>query len=306
MATRFALQRIATMVPVLFIVSVAVFLMIHLTPGDPVQMMMGRSGASAEQMDEVREQLGLNDPLPVQYVHFIRDLATGQARSIRTQQPVVQEYFDLFPSTLKLTAAALVVATTVGFILGIISATHQNSWLDSMAMGISLVGISVPNFWLSLLLVYAFAISLDWLPATGSKGFRSIILPATVLAVEQIALIARLVRANMLDALQEEYVRTARAKGLSERAILIGHALRNALLPTITLLGLNFGYLLGGAVIVETVFARPGVGRLIVEAILGKDFPLVQGAILMTAVVYLLVNLITDISYGFLDPRVRH
>ncbi|MEZ4507076.1 MAG: ABC transporter permease [Thermomicrobiales bacterium] len=306
MATRFALQRIATMVPVLFIVSVAVFMMVHLTPGDPVQMMMGRSGASAEEMDQVREQLGLNDPLPVQYVHFLSDLATGQARSIRTQQPVVQEFLDLFPNTLELAIVALVVATVVGFILGILSATHQNTWLDSLAMGISLLGISVPNFWLALVLVYVFAISLDWLPATGSKGLESLILPAAVLAVEQVALIARLVRANMLDAIQDEYVRTARAKGLSERAVLIGHALRNALLPTITLLGLNFGYLLGGAVVVETVFARPGIGRLIVEGILSKDFPLVQGAILLTAVVYLLVNLITDISYGFLDPRVRY
>ncbi len=294
------------MVPVLFIVSVAVFMMVHLTPGDPVQMMMGRSGASAEEMDQVREQLGLNDPLPVQYVHFLSDLATGQARSIRTQQPVVQEFLDLFPNTLELAIVALVVATVVGFILGILSATHQNTWLDSLAMGISLLGISVPNFWLALVLVYVFAISLDWLPATGSKGLESLILPAAVLAVEQVALIARLVRANMLDAIQDEYVRTARAKGLSERAVLIGHALRNALLPTITLLGLNFGYLLGGAVVVETVFARPGIGRLIVEGILSKDFPLVQGAILLTAVVYLLVNLITDISYGFLDPRVRY
>lgn len=294
------------MVPVLFIVSVAVFMMVHLTPGDPVQMMMGRSGASVEEMDQVREQLGLNDPLPVQYVHFLSDLATGQARSIRTQQPVVQEFLDLFPNTLELAIVALVVATVVGFILGILSATHQNTWLDSLAMGISLLGISVPNFWLALVLVYVFAISLDWLPATGSKGLESLILPAAVLAVEQVALIARLVRANMLDAIQDEYVRTARAKGLSERAVLIGHALRNALLPTITLLGLNFGYLLGGAVVVETVFARPGIGRLIVEGILSKDFPLVQGAILLTAVVYLLVNLITDISYGFLDPRVRY
>ncbi len=294
------------MVPVLFIVSVAVFMMVHLTPGDPVQMMMGRSGASVEEMDQVREQLGLNDPLPVQYVHFLSDLATGQARSIRTQQPVVQEFLDLFPNTLELAIVALVVATVVGFILGILSATHQNTWLDSLAMGISLLGISVPNFWLALVLVYIFAITLDWLPATGSKGLESLILPAAVLAVEQVALIARLVRANMLDAIQDEYVRTARAKGLSERAVLIGHALRNALLPTITLLGLNFGYLLGGAVVVETVFARPGIGRLIVEGILSKDFPLVQGAILLTAVVYLLVNLITDISYGFLDPRVRY
>ncbi len=306
MIVRFALQRIVMMVPVLFIVSVVVFLMVHLTPGDPVRLMMGKSGASAEEVESVRNQLGLNDSLPVQYVHFMSDLLTGNLKSIRTQQPVVQEFMDRFPKTLELTILALIVATVLGFVLGIVAATHQNSWVDSLTMVISLLGVSVPGFWLALILVFVFAISLDWLPATGTQGIRSLILPVTVLAVEQIALIARLVRANMVEVLRDDYVRTARAKGLRERSVLTGHALRNALLPSITLLGLNFGYLLAGAVIVETIFARPGIGRLIVEGILNKDFPLVQGAILLTAVVYLIVNLITDISYGLVDPRVRH
>jgi len=306
MIVRFALQRIVMMVPVLFIVSVVVFLMVHLTPGDPVRLMMGKSGASAEEVESVRNQLGLNDSLPVQYVHFMSDLLTGNLKSIRTQQPVVQEFMDRFPKTLELTILALIVATVLGFVLGIVAATHQNSWVDSLTMVISLLGVSVPGFWLALILVFIFAISLDWLPATGTQGIRSLILPVTVLAVEQIALIARLVRANMVEVLRDDYVRTARAKGLRERSVLTGHALRNALLPSITLLGLNFGYLLAGAVIVETIFARPGIGRLIVEGILNKDFPLVQGAILLTAVVYLIVNLITDISYGLVDPRVRH
>jgi ABC-type dipeptide/oligopeptide/nickel transport system permease component len=306
MIVRFALQRIVMMVPVLFIVSVVVFLMVHLTPGDPVRLMMGKSGASAEEVETVRNQLGLNDPLPVQYVHFMSDLLTGNLKSIRTQQPVVQEFMDRFPKTLELTILALIVATVLGFVLGIVAATHQNSWVDSLAMIISLLGVSVPGFWLALILVFIFAISLDWLPATGTVGLRSLILPVTVLAVEQIALIARIVRANMVEVLRDDYVRTARAKGLKERSVLTGHALRNALLPSITLLGLNFGYLLAGAVIVETIFARPGIGRLIVEGILNKDFPLVQGAVLLTAVVYLIVNLITDISYGLVDPRVRH
>ncbi len=306
MIVRFALQRIVMMVPVLFIVSVVVFLMVHLTPGDPVRLMMGKSGASAEEVESVRNQLGLNDSLPVQYVHFMSDLLTGNLKSIRTQQPVVQEFMDRFPKTLELTILALIVATVLGFVLGIVAATHQNSWVDSLTMVISLLGVSVPGFWLALILVFVFAISLDWLPATGTQGIRSLILPVTVLAVEQIALIARLVRANMVEVLRDDYVRTARAKGLRERSVLTDHALRNALLPSITLLGLNFGYLLAGAVIVETIFARPGIGRLIVEGILNKDFPLVQGAILLTAVVYLIVNLITDISYGLVDPRVRH
>lgn len=306
MIVRYALRRFVSMVPVLFIVSIIVFMMIHLTPGDPVRVMMGKSGASAEEIDSVREQLGLNDSLPVQYVHFIQDLVTGNLKSIRTQQPVTQEFWDRFPSTLELALLSLVVATVAGFVLGIVAATHQNSWIDSLTMIISLLGVSVPGFWLALLLVFVFAISLDWLPATGTEGWKSLVLPVTVLAVEQIALIARLVRANMVEVLRDDYIRTARAKGLRERSVLVGHALRNALLPSITLLGLNFGYLLAGAVIVETIFARPGIGRLIVEGILSKDFPLVQGAVLLTAVVYLLVNLITDISYGFFDPRVRH
>jgi peptide/nickel transport system permease protein len=306
MIFRFALQRIALMVPVLFIVSIVVFMMVHLTPGDPVRVLMGQSGATSEDMADMREQLGLNDPLPVQYVHFVTDLVTGNLKSIRTQQPVIQEFMDRFPKTLELTILALIVATILGFLLGIIAATHQNSWLDSLAMVVSLLGVSVPSFWLALILVFVFAISLDWLPATGTDGMRALVLPVTVLAVEQIALIARLVRANMVEVLRDDYVRTARAKGLRERTVLTGHALRNALLPSITLLGLNFGYLLAGAVIVETIFARPGIGRLIVEGILNRDLPLVQGAVLLTAVVYLFVNLITDISYGFIDPRVRH
>ncbi len=306
MIVRFALQRIAMMVPVLFLISVIVFMMIHLTPGDPVRVMLGRSGASADEVENLRQQLGLNDSLPVQYVHFISDLATGNLKSIRTQQPVTQEFFGRFPKTLELAILALIVATVLGFLLGIIAATHQNSWIDTLAMVVSLLGVSIPSFWLALMLVFAFSISRDWLPATGTDGPRALILPVTVLAVEQIALIARLVRANMVEVLRDDYIRTARAKGLKERTVLTGHALRNALLPSITLLGLNFGYLLAGAVIVETIFARPGIGRLIVDGILNKDFPLVQGAILLTAVVYLVVNLITDISYGFIDPRIRH
>ena len=306
MIARFALGRLIMMVPVLFIVSIVVFMMTHLTPGDPVRLMLGRTGASGEEVEALRNQLGLNDPLPVQYVNFVTDLLTGDLKSIRTQQPVVSEFLDRFPRTLELTVLSLIVATVLGFALGILAATHQNSWLDSLAMVVSLLGVSVPSFWLALLLVFVFAISLDWLPATGTQGVKALILPVTVLAVEQIALIARLVRANMVEVLRDDYVRTARAKGLRERTVLTGHALRNALLPSITLLGLNFGYLLAGAVIIETIFARPGIGRLIVEGILNKDFPLVQGAVLLTAVVYLLVNLITDISYGFVDPRVRH
>ncbi len=302
--TRYITARLLSTLPVLLIVSVLVFLMIHLVPGDPVQIMLGESGASAEQIASIRTQLGLDKSLPVQYGRFIQQLLTGQVRSIRTQQPVVREFWQLFPNTLQLTVVSLVLATLFGVVLGIVAATHQHSWPDMLAMAGSFLGVSIPNFWLALVLIYFFAVRLGWLPATGAGSFKQLILPAVVLALQQIALIARLVRAHMIEVLQEEYIKTARAKGLRERSVLWTHALRNALLPVITLLGLNFGYLLSGTVIIETVFARPGIGRMIVDGILTKDFPLVQGAVLMTATIYLLVNLLTDLSYALLDPRI--
>jgi ABC-type dipeptide/oligopeptide/nickel transport system permease component len=302
----YLVRRLAAMVPVLLLVSVLVFLMIHLTPGDPVQIMLGQSGASAEQMARVRHELGLDQPLPVQYVLFLQQMLTGQERSIRTQQPVVQEFLSLFPDTLQLALTSLVLAAVLGIALGVLAATHQRSWVDYLSMTVGFLGVSIPNFWLSLVLIYFFSVALGWLPATGGGGLDHLILPAAVLAFQQVALIARLVRASMVEILQEDYVKTARAKGLREHTVWLRHALRNALLPTVTVLGLNFGYLLSGAVIVETVFARPGIGRLIVDAILAKDFPLVQGAVLLTAVVYLLANLLTDVSYAFIDPRIRY
>lgn len=304
--TRYLAGRIATMIPVLLIVSVLVFLMIRLIPGDPVRVMLAESGASAERIELVRKQLGLDDPLPVQYGRFMRQMLTGDARSIRTQRPVVQQYWGLFPSTLQLAVTALICATILGMVFGIVAAVNQHTWIDSLTMGVSFLGVSVPSFWLALVLIYFFSQRLAWLPATGGGDVRHLILPALVLAVGQSALIGRLVRAHMVEAMQEDYVKTARAKGLRERAVILRHALRNALLPVVTLLGLNFGYLLSGAVIIETVFARPGVGRMIVDGILNKDFPVVQGAVLITAAVYLLVNLLTDISYALIDPRIRH
>ena len=303
--TRFVVTRIVSMIPVVFIVSILVFLMIHLTPGDPVQVMLGQSGASAEQVAKVRHDLGLDQPLPVQYWKFIENMATGKERSIRTQQPVIKEFFDLFPSTLKLAVTSLIIGTTLGIGFGVLAAINQRSLPDYLSMGISFLGISIPNFWLALILIYFFSVTLGWLPATGGGSWKSLVLPATVLAVQQIALVARLVRASMIEALQEDYVKTARSKGLQERSVWLRHALRNALLPTVTLIGLNFGYLLSGAVIVETVFARPGIGRQIVDSILSKDFPVVQGTVLLTAIVYLVVNLLVDLSYAIIDPRIR-
>ena len=303
---RYIATRLLSTLPVLLLVSVLVFLMLHLVPGDPVRIMLAESGASAERVEQIRTQLGLNDPLPVQYGRFVKQLVTGEVRSIRSQRLVVQQYLSLFPETLKLALSALVLAASLGIALGVLAAVNQHRWLDSFSMVLSFVGVSVPNFWLSLVLMWFLAQKLRWLPATGGGSVKHLIMPALVLAVQQTALIARLVRAHMVEVLQEDYVKTARAKGLRERSVVFGHALRNALIPTITLLGLNFGYLLSGAVIVETVFARPGTGRLIVDGIMAKDFPLVQGAVMLTAAIYLLVNLLTDVSYAVIDPRIKH
>jgi peptide/nickel transport system permease protein len=302
---RYIASRLGSMIPVLVIISILVFMMLRLIPGDPVRVMLAESGASAERVEAVRQQLGLNDPLPVQYRRFAQQLLTGEVRSIRTQRPAVQQYFTLFPETLKLALTALVLAAVLGITLGVLAALRQHSWLDTFAMLLSFVGVSVPSFWLSLVLIFVFAQKLAWLPATGGGDFKHLILPAVVLAVQQTALIARLVRAYMVETLQEDYVKTARAKGLRERSVILDHALRNAFIPVLTLLGLNFGYLLSGAVIVETVFARPGTGRLIIDGILSKDFPVVQTAVLLTATIYLLVNLLTDVSYALIDPRIR-
>jgi ABC-type dipeptide/oligopeptide/nickel transport system permease component len=297
--------RLLMMVPVLFIVSLVVFMMIHLIPGDPVSIIMGESGGSAERMEEVREQLGLNDPLPTQYVNFMKGMVTGDIVSLRTRQPVIDIFANQFPKTMQLAFSALALAILIGVPLGLYAATHQHKTGDYLSMIISFVGVSIPNFWLAMLLIYVFALQLGWVPATGGEGVKRLILPAVVLAVQQAALIARLVRANMIEVLQDDYIKTARSKGLNERAVISRHALRNALIPTITILGLNFGYLLSGAAVVETVFARPGIGRVTVDGILSNDFPLVQGMVLLTATIYLFINLLTDLAYAVVDPRIR-
>lgn len=303
---RFLYTRLLMMIPVLIIVSVMIFMMVHLIPGDPVEAMFSESGASAERMEEIRKELGLKDPLPVQYVSFVQGMVTGETTSIRTRQPVFDTYRELFPKTLQLAASAVALSILIGVPLGVIAAIRQHQATDYLSMAFSFLGVSMPGFWLALLLIYIFAIRLNWVPATGGEGFKRLILPAIVLAVQQAALLARLVRASMIEVLQEDHIKTARAKGLNENAVIVVHALRNAMIPTITILGLNFGYLLGGTVVVETVFARPGIGRAIIEGILSKDFPLVQGFILLTAVAYLVVNLLTDISYALIDPRIRN
>ena len=300
-------KRLLASIPVLWGVTTLVFLAIHLLPGDPAELMLAESGGSAESIAYLRTQLGLDDPLYVQYGRFLLNTLRGDlGRSIFTNRPVVQTILEQLPSTIELALAAMLVAIVLGTGLGILAALNHNSWLDNVCMAIAVAGVSVPIFWSGLLLILLFSSTLHWLPATGQGDLRHLLLPAVVLGFASSGTIARLVRSSLLEVLYKEYITIARAKGLSERLIFYRHALKNALIPVITVVGLQFGFLLGGAVVTETVFSRQGIGRLIVDAILWKDFPLIQGGVLLAAVTYTLVNLLVDISYAFADPRIRH
>jgi peptide/nickel transport system permease protein len=300
-------QRVVSTIPVLLGVSLLVFSMLQLVPGDPVQLMLSEFQTTPEQVARLRSQLHLDDPLPVQFGRFVWDALHGDlGTSIRTHRPVTQEIADNFPSTLQLALAGLVVAAVVGIGLGIVAATHQQSWVEVVSMLIALLGVSMPSFWLGLLLIFAVSLQLRALPATGAGDLQHLILPAITLGLGAAAILARLTRSSMLEVLRQEYVTTARAKGLREWAVIGRHALKNALIPVVTIFGLQFGQLLAGTVVVETVFARPGLGRLIVDGILNKDFPMVQGVVLVVAVSYVVVNLLVDLVYAVLDPRIRY
>ncbi len=293
--------------PVLLGISIAVFLMMHLVPGDPAKMMLGELAVNKDVVDNLRHQLGLDDPVPVQYWRFLTGVLHGDlGRSILENQPVARMIWEALPSTLELTLSGLGIAVLLGVILGITAAVRQHTWVDNASMVLALWGVSMPTFWMGLLLIFLFSLKLGWLPATGQGGFARLIMPAFTLGYVAAAVIARLVRSSMLEVLRQDYVRTARAKGLADRLVIYRHALKNALIPVVTVLGLQFGALLGGAVIIETVFSRPGVGRLAVTSILSKDFQVTQGTVLMSAVFYTLVNMIVDFSYALLDPRIRY
>lgn len=302
----FIRNRIIFSIPVIIGVSILVFLMLHALPGDPVEIMMGNS-ASADAAARVRHQLGLDRPLYIQYGRFVGHALTGDlGRSIRTNQPVMQLIMSQFPSTLQLTFAGLGFAIVLGMLLGTIAATHHRSCIDHSSMVLSVVGVSMPSFWLGFLFIAFFSLRLGWFPATGQGGINRLVLPALALGIGASAVIARLVRSSMLEVMRQEYIGVARAKGLRNRAVVYRHGLRNALIPVVTIVGLQFGQLLAGTVIIETVFSRQGLGRLTIDAILNKDYPVVQGTILFTAVGYVLVNLLVDILYAFIDPQVRY
>ncbi|HZO42118.1 MAG TPA: ABC transporter permease [Methylomirabilota bacterium] len=313
---RYVVRRLALLVPVLLGVSVIIFMVLHLSPGDPAEIMLGSQATQAD-LDRLRAELGLTEPLYVQYVHWLGLVARGDlGRSIWMKRPVLGEVLGRFKATLILTGAALVLSTAVGLALGIASAVRPNSPLDRLSAVASLFGASMPVFWLGIVLMVIFALWLGWLPASGmfapygGGDLRDLLvhlaLPAVTLAAASVTIIARLTRSTMLETLGQDYIRTARAKGVVERAVVLRHGLKNALIPIVTVVGVQAGYLLGGAVLTETVFAWPGVGTLMVQGILARDFPLVQGCVLVVALSFVLINLIVDLLYAWLDPRIRY
>jgi peptide/nickel transport system permease protein len=305
--TRYISTRLVVTIPVVIGVSFAVFSMLFLIPGDPVKMMLSEFATSPEQIARMRAQLHLNEPFIQQYGRFVWNAAHGNlGESIRDRRPVTEEIVEVAPSTVQLTIAAIILSSCLGITLGIVAAVRQNSWMDLGSMVVALVGVSMPSFWLGLLLIFAFSLHLGWFPATGGGGFDHLPLPALALGLGAAAIIARLTRSSMLEVLRMEYITTARAKGLASAGVVLRHGLKNALIPIITIFGLQFGGLLAGTVFIETVFGRPGIGRLLVSAILNKDFPLVQGVVLFIAVGYVLINLAVDVVYAAVDPRIRY
>jgi len=303
---RYVLRRLVLALPVLLGVSVAVFLMIELIPGDPATVLAGDT-ASADQVERIRHELGLDQPLPVQYLRFVERLAHGSlGESTRTHREVLLEIAERFPYTLALALGAVTLSTVVGVGLGILAAINRGRAGDHVTMGIAIVGLSVPTFLLAIVGIIVFSLALHWLPVTGARTWQSYILPIVALSLHSAAVKARITRSSMLEVLGQEYLRTARAKGLRERLVILRHALKNALIPVTTIVGLQFGALLGGAFIIENIFGWPGVGRLAVQAIFNRDFPLVQGTVLLVAVAYLLSNLVVDVLYAWLDPRIRY
>ena len=302
-------RRLAQLVPVLLLISLIVFLILHALPGDPAMLMLaGAEGGavSAERIAELQEAMGLNDPLPVQYGRFLLGILRGDlGESIRLRTPVTEVILERFAFTIQLSLGGLACALLLGITTGVLSALRPNGWTDVLFSLMAYFGMSMPLFWLGLMLIFLFAFQLKWFPPSGSEGLDRLVLPSLTLGFVSAGAISRLTRSSLVEVLHEDYIRTAQAKGLARHRIVQRHALKNALIPVVTIVGLQFGGMLAGAVVTETVFSRPGLGRLVVQAILWKDYPLAQGIILFMAVLFLSANLLVDISYAWLDPRIR-
>ena len=302
---KFTLKRLASLVLVLIGVSFLVFMLLSLTPGDPVRMMLGES-ATPEAQEALRKEMGLDDPLLLQYGRYMKNIVVHQdlGTSYSTQRPVLDEIMKVFPNTVQLAVAAMVIAVILGIFLGIISAVKQNSLLDNIVMVLALIGTSAPIFWIGILMILLFSVQLGWLPPSGFGSFEQLIMPAVALGMQSTAVVARMTRSSMLEVIRQDFVKTARAKGQREIIVILKHVFRNALIPIITVVGLQFGTLLGGAMLTEVVFSIPGVGRLMIEAIKQRDFPIVQGSVLFVAACFSLVNLAVDLLYAVVDPKV--
>lgn len=298
-------RRVVGIVPVLFFSWTLIFVVLQIIPGDPVNLMLAGRPASETVRENVRKQLGLDKPVHVRYVDFLFRAVRGDlGDSYRTRQPVVQEIVAQAPYTLQLAFGGLLVGIVLGVGLGILSGTRPNSWADTGSMFIALTGISMPSFWSAMLLIYVFGLQLKWFPIVGD-GLEALVLPSISVGFFIVGNLARLIRSSILEVMTEDYVRTGKAKGLSHWAVVFKHALRNAMIPPITLLGIQFALLIGGAVITETVFARPGLGTLLVTSVLQKDLPMVQGLVVYTTAAYIVLNLVIDLLYGVIDPRIR-
>jgi len=302
----YIVKRLLQVIPTLIGVSILTFFLIHAVPGDPARMIAGPE-ASAEEVAEVREHLGLDQPLYVQYGKYVSNLLKGDLGvSLRSERPVLDEIMGRFPSTITLTVMAIAVMVVIGLFAGIFSATRPNSLIDNVTMMVSLFGISLPVFWLGLMLILLFSYYLNLLPSGGNDGFSHFILPALALGLSSSAILARLTRSSMLEVINQDFVRTARAKGVKEKLVVYKHTLKNALIPIVTIIGLEFGTLLGGAVLTETVFSINGLGRFIIQSIQFRDYPSIQGSILFVAAIFVIVNLLVDLCYGLVDPRVKY
>lgn len=303
---RYVLARLLSLIPVLIVVSILVFLMVHLIPGDPVRNLLGLQ-APPEAVEATREKLGLNKPLHVQYVTFVTNILKGDfGTSIRTRMPVIDEIRDRYKYTIVLAVGGTVVAALVGIVFGIVSAVRQNRFWDNFLMVFSLLSVSTPSFFLALLFILLFSLALGWFPSIGMQSWKHYVLPILALGMQSVGLIARMTRSAMLEVLREDYIRTARAKGVSRLKVIYVHALRNALIPVLTIVGLRFGGLLAGSALIESVFAIPGIGRLMIDAVLTRDYPVVQSTVLVLSVTFVLINTLVDILYRIVDPRIHY
>lgn len=303
---RYSLRRLVQLVPVLFGISLMTFAILHAIPGDPIAVLAPQD-ATEEDLQGLRAEFGLDQPLPVQYLKYVGNAVQGNlGRSLRTRDPVAETLWRRLQFTVQLTLASVIVGVLLGVVAGVVAAMHQNTWVDNAIMVTSLTLLSIPGFWLSLMLLLLFAGVLHWLPSGGTGGPQHLILPVVVISHGAAAVIARFTRSSMLEVIRQDFIRTVRANGIPERLVVYKHALRNALNPVITIVGLQFGFLLGGSAIVETIFALPGIGRLMVNGIYTRDYPVIQGGILFIALTFVIVNLITDLVYAVVNPRIRY